>query len=175
MSFNRQDWIKTVANVAPSLAHALGGPLAGAAVKALSDATLGRQDGSVDEVARALQTNSPDVALKIKEAEYKFKMDMERAGVDLERIAADDRNSARDREVSTGDNTPSILAYSVTVGFFATLWYAFGYGMPEHGGEALLIMLGALGTAWAGVISYYFGSSAGSKSKDALLHQSRPA
>jgi len=43
------------------------------------------------------------------------------------------------------------------------------YGLPPTGGEALLMLIGTLGTAWTSVMGFYFGSSAGSKQKtDAL-------
>jgi len=155
--------------VAPTLATALGGPLAGLAAKTLSNVLLGNETGSESDIAKALQNASPDQLAAIKQIDADFKVRMAELEIDLERIAAGDRDSARKREISTGDYTPKVLAAAITIGFFGILFWMFVHGVPKNGNEALLLMLGALQTAFTGVIAYYFGSSAGSKAKtDAL-------
>jgi hypothetical protein len=151
--------------VAPTIATALGGPLAGLAAKTLSTVLLGKEDGSEAEIAKALQGASPDQLAAIKKIDADFKTRMAELEIDLERIVAGDRDSARKREVALGDHTPKILAAAITIGFFGILFWMFVHGVPKNGNEALLLMLGALQTAFTGVIAYYFGSSAGSKAK----------
>jgi hypothetical protein len=155
--------------VAPTLATAMGGPLAGLAVKTLSNVLLGNEEGTEADIAKAMQSATPDQLADIKKIDADFKVRMAELEIDLERISAGDRDSARKREMSVGDHTPKILAGTITLGFFGILFWMFVYGVPKNGNEALLLMLGALQTAFTGVIAYYFGSSAGSKAKNELL------
>lgn len=169
------DWKDVVGAVAPGLATALGGPLAGAAVAALSAQLLGRDDGTQDEVAAAVAAGGPDALLAIRQADMAFATRMRELEIDVERLHQADRADAREREVKTGDHwTPRALAAAVTLGFFGALAWLLINGVPERGGEALLVMLGALGGAWGTIVTYYFGSSAGSARKDQILRD-RPA
>ena len=59
-------------------------------------------------------------------------------------------------------------------GFFSIMIYILIYGLPTTGNEALLLLLGALQTAWGGIIAFYFGSSSGSQKKDAMIYNSTP-
>ena len=163
--------LNLVRTVAPSIASAVGGPLAGMATRAISEALLGKPDGTEAELAEAAARATPEQLLALKQAEQDFAVRMRELDIDLERISQADRASARDREVKTGDWTPRLLAASVTVGFFGVLGYMIQYGLPQQGGEALLVMLGTLGTAWGAIVSYYFGSSAGSREKTNAINQ----
>ena len=163
--------LNLVKTVAPSIATAVGGPLAGMATRAISEALLGKPDATEDELVAAAKSATPEQLLALKQAEQDFVVRMRELDLDLERIANQDRNSAREREVKTGDRTPKVLAAAVTFGFFGVLFWMIAYGLPENGGEAMLVMLGTLGTAWGAIVSYYFGSSAGSREKTQAMNR----
>jgi hypothetical protein len=146
--------------------------MAGMAVKAISGALLGHDGGTQAEIEAALAIASPADLLKLKDIDNQFKLDMESLGVDLEKIAADDRSDARKREIETKDNAPKILATVVVIGFFATL-YTIAFGdIPDKAMQPVNILLGALTALLIQVGNYYFGSSAGSARKTALLGKS---
>lgn len=162
------DWLKSLA---PLLGTALGGPLGGAAASFLAD-KLGLSGKTVQAVSDALQgaSLSPEQVAGIKAAELEFQKFLEANKIRVQELDNADRASARAREGATGDTlTPRLLALGVTIGFFGTLGYLLVQGKPTAGGDAMLVMLGALGGAWTAIISYYFGSSASSAAKTSLL------
>lgn len=162
------DWKDIVGTVAPTIATALGGPLAGLAVGAIGK-IFGIDSATQEQVAQAIAGASPDDLLKLKQAEIDFQKRMAELEVDLVRISAADRDSARQRQIQIKDTTLPILAMSVTGGFFGVLMFMMVQEVPTTSKDVLNIMLGSLGTAWIQVMSYYFGSSQGSAKKDFLL------
>jgi hypothetical protein len=141
------------------------------ATRAISEALLGKPDGTEDELLNAAKSATPEQLLALKQAEQSFVVKMRELDLDLERISNEDRNSARNREIKTGDYTPKLLAAAVTFGFFGVLFWMIANGLPANGGEAMLVMLGTLGTAWGAIVSYYFGSSAGSREKTQAMNR----
>ena len=97
----------------------------------------------------------------------------EAAMMKLQEIDASDRANARQREATTGDKTPKIIAFAVTGGFFGVLLLLAYVEVPNGTKEVLYVMVGSLGTAWTSIINYYFGSSSGSASKQALIDKMR--
>jgi hypothetical protein len=162
------DWKAILATVAPTLATAAGGPLAGVAVQAIAKA-LGLPESTQEAVEQAVAGATPETLLALKQADLEFQKAMRALDIDVLRIDAGDRDSARKMQIETNSRIPGSLAFAVTAGFYGVLLWLLCYGMPPSGGEALLLLLGSLGTAWTGVVAYYFGSSAGSARKDALL------
>ena len=163
------DWKSIVSAVAPMLGTALLGPFGGMAAKAISGALLGKEDASQSEIARAVANATPEQLAALKKVDADFEARMKELDVDLERVNADDRASARQRETATGDYTPKVLAVVVTVGFFALLGSMMFLDVPIQNRQILNIMIGVLGGAWMSVVTYYFGSSAGSKQKNTML------
>ena len=160
-------WIESIA---PTIASCLGGPLAGLAVEAVSKA-IGVDPNQVQDTINSGKLTADQIA-QIQAAEISLKEKAQQMGLNFEELAVQDRKSARDMQTTTKSFIPPLLALIITVGFFGIL-----VGMMTGkvtSSDALMLLLGSLGTAWTGVISFYFGSSASSQNKDQLLHQSTP-
>jgi len=156
------EWLKSVA---PTIATALGGPLAGLAVEAVSKA-IGIDPKDVQSTIESGKLTADQIG-QIKLAEIEMAARAQELGLDFEKLSVEDRKSAREMQSTTKSIIPSVLALSITVGFFGILVGLMTEQFKTS--DALMMMLGSLGTAWTGIIAFYFGSSAGSQAKDQLL------
>jgi hypothetical protein len=152
---------KVISAVAPTIGAALGGPFGAMAGKVLG----GLVGGDEKAVEDAIIAGDPDALAKVRIAEIEFKTRLEELGIERDKLNFDDTANARAREIAVRDRAPAALALFITLGFFGVLAYMLDNEIPKEGRDALLIMLGSLGTAWATVVGYYFGSSAGSARK----------
>ena len=157
------EWLK---QIAPTIATAMGGPLAGMAVSAISKA-IGVEPEKVGDLISNNKLTAEQIA-QVKIAEIELQKQANELGLNFEKLAVDDRKSAREMQATTRSIVPPILAALVTVGFFGILIMML-LGKVDSNNPAILMMLGSLGTAWTGIIAYYFGSSAGSQAKTDLL------
>ena len=165
------DWLKTLA---PTLASALGGPLAGIAVTALGSA-LGWEDSTkekVDDLLKSGQMTGEQIAaVKMAEIELK-KLESER-GFRFSELEFKDRDSARQREMAVKDNTNRVLAYTIVGSFIAMVGATLlGYAKVESVLAGTLV--GYLSAKAEQVLAYYFGSSRSSDTKTELLAKAGP-
>lgn len=162
------DWLK---QIAPTIASALGGPLVGLAYEAISKVlNISPQDAkSIIEDGKL----TSDQIAQIKIAEINLKNTEDSLGLNFESLAVQDRKSARDMQSQTKSIIPAVLSVGITIGFFGILIALMN--KPDLGSsQALMIMLGSLGTAWVSIIAFWFGSTHSGQRKDEMIYNSSP-
>ena len=166
--------IELLKQLAPTVASAFLGPLGGMAVTALGS-ILGLSDATTKGVADAFRDGklSPEQLTQIKALEIDFQAKEKELGFRFAELEFKDRDSARKLQSDTKSITPSILSYCITGGFFGVLTYML-FDPNMLASPPLLIMLGSLGTAWASVVGFWFGTTHNSGQKDILLSNSVP-
>lgn len=171
------DWKALVATIAPWIGTALGGPLGGVAVGAISDA-LGLSDKTEASIKAALSGATPEQMMAIKNADQAFALQMQALGFkqvsDLEAIAAGDRKDARAMQTMTRSHVPELLSFVVTVGYLAILIGMMTGYLKASDNQAMLLMLGSLGTGWGVVMAFWFGTTSDSGRKTEIIAQSTP-
>lgn len=147
--------------VAPVLATAVAGPAGGAAVSWIAD-KLGIPDSTIEGVTEALAGN-PELTLKLKE------LDLEYAKLEVA-----DRDSARQAyaSVATSEYATKLDKAVVPILALGTVALAFGFigvlmvrDVPTDQQQMIIFALGFITSSAGQVLSFYFGSSQGSKDK----------
>ena len=171
------DLLKTfgplLGQVAPTIATALGGPVAGMAIRAISTALLGHENGTTDDLSNALAMATPDQVTALKKIDSDFKVQMKSLDIDLERLSVDDRVSAREMQVNVHSKLVPALAVIIVSSFITVvIGTLMGYSKIDSALAGSLV--GYLSAKAEQVVSFYFGSSNGSQNKDMMLYHSSP-
>jgi predicted phage gp36 major capsid-like protein len=176
-------------SVAPTLASMLGGPLAGVAVTALESA-FGMAPGSgADSITQVVQSGAmtPEVIAQVRARDQEHAEKLKQLDIDVQKLNADretslaqtdanDRASARAREVAVrGATTPALawLVVTASVALGAAIVLGFVTKDPQL---ATLVgtVIGYVFSEAKQVLAYYFGSSASSDRKTELLASPTP-
>lgn len=169
------DWLGLVKGLAPTVASAFGGPLAGMAVTAMGG-IFGISEPTQEKIADALATGkmTPEQIAEIKKLELQLQAQEKELGFKFSELEFKDRDSARQMQIATKSEVPGALAVLITASFFIIL-ILMGQGiLKATENQSMLLMLGALAAAFSQVLAYYFGSSSSSARKTELLAQAPP-
>ena len=147
--------------LAPTVAQAAGGPMAGMAVKMVA-AKLGVPDASADTIEQILQTQ-PEKAVLVQQADGDFKDRIREMEIDLESFKAevDDRKDARAK--FSDDPTPKVFAVISLMGFLAYIFMVTIQPPDANDDGVVNLVLGYLGGLVSGISAYFFGGSNGKK------------
>ena len=156
--------------IVPTIATALGGPLAGVAAGFIAD-KLGVSDKTISNVSDVIQkaTQSPETLLELKKIDTELQKYFAGLEIDVFKLEVADRADARNREVQLKDWVPSVLGISIVTGFFLVLAWIIVKGIPVENENAFMFLLGSLSTMTSSVMGYYFGSTKGSADKTAVM------
>lgn len=151
------DWIKSIL---PTIGGLLGGPLGSAAVTAAADA-LGLSDKSKDAVERALSNGNltAEQMAALKKADSDLQIKLAELGIESERLSQANQADARAMQVATHSWVPSVLACTVTSGFFLILIGLLTGQLKLWESTTLSLLIGSLTGAFTSVLSFYYGAS----------------
>jgi hypothetical protein len=151
--------------------------LIGLAAQQVGHALGTKINPDLNAITAAVAGATPEQLAKLKEQDQQFQLQVQAMGFknaeELEKIAAEDRSSARAREIAIRDAIPSQLAWVMTIGLFSLLGLLVFKPIPVANNELLYVLLGSLATSQAAIIGYYFGSSSGSAAKTELMGKFR--
>lgn len=172
------DWQATLKAIAPTVATAFLGPLGGVAVSAVGN-LLGVSSATQDKIAQVISQGqmTPEQIAQLKKLELEYKAHEEELGFKYEDLAFKDRDSARQANVSGGTQKYlfwlSLLLLACSLG---SEGFVLFQGYPNKIPEIIVgRVLGLFDAVAMLVLSYWYGTTAGSSEKNHLLAQSQPS
>ena len=176
--------IPLVLNIAPEIAKWLFGDTAEIVTAKVADA-VSVVTGTTDQTAAMAKLEASPQAvsdLRVKLAQIAADHDRAAAAAAAAALSAtlSDIASARQQTIDLAKAGSSVawgapvVSLVVLMSFGVALWAILTHALPSGSDSVANVMLGTLGSLSASVVSYWVGSSAGSREKTEMLYHSTP-
>jgi hypothetical protein len=167
------NWLDTLKTLAPTVASALGGPLAGVAVTAIGE-LLGMSEPTQDKIKAAIENGqlTGEQVAGIRQLELKLTAEEKERGFRYVELEFKDRDSARKFNTEGGIQGKlfalSLMLLALTLGVEATVLFN---GIPKSVQDIVAgRVLGLMDSVALMVLAYYYGTSSGSARKTEILN-----
>ena len=166
------NWLDTIKKLAPTVASALGGPLAGIAVTAIGE-LFNIASPTTAKIQEAIENGSltGEQISGIRQLELKLKSEEAERGFKYAELEFKDRDSARNMNIQTGAKTPAVLTWIIVAIVLGLEGMILFNGMPVGVSEIVTgRILGTLDMSLMMVLAFWFGTTYGSGRKTDLLN-----
>ena len=160
------DWIKKLKEYAPDIVTAVltgGATLPQLALKAVADAT-GNEVNTQDDLQRAVESATPEMMLKITQANNQFKIRMRE--LDNEILSSELGDLANARDKHQHHHMPAVICIALTVMVGIGAFFLFTKVIPDANTTLANLLFGALLAKWGDSIAYWVGTTRSSANKD---------
>jgi len=148
-------------SLAPTIASAAGGPMAGMAVK-MAAQKLGMPDATANEIEDLIE-REPEKAVLLKEADKEFKDRIREMEIDLEsfKTEVEDRKDARVK--FSGDLTPKVFCILALILYGAYVMTVTILPHDQNDETIISLVLGQLSGILGTCAAFFYGGSNGKK------------
>ncbi len=148
-------------SLAPTIASAAGGPMAGMAVKMAAE-KLGMPDATANEIEDLIE-REPEKAVLLKEADKDFKDRIREMEIDLEsfKTEVEDRKDARNK--FSGDMTPKLFCILALILYGAYVMTVTILPHDQNDETIISLVLGQLSGILGTCAAFFYGGSNGKK------------
>jgi len=160
------DWLKKLTSYAPDIAAAVlsgGATLPQLAIRAISDATGGVVSNE-EELRTAVEKASPEMMLKVTQANNSFKLRMKE--LDNELVASELGDTQNARSAHKHSRMPAIICIGLSFVVTAITIALIFEPIPVVNNQILTILIGQIVAAWMASIAYWVGTTRSSANKD---------
>jgi|TARA_Y100001937_G_C7098830_1_gene321486 hypothetical protein len=149
-------------SLAPTIASAAGGPMAGMAVK-MAAKKLGLPDTATANEIEDLIEREPDKAVMVREADKDFKNRIREMEIDLEsfKTEVEDRKDARENFAT--DWTPKVFSVLTLLLYGAFVMIVTLMPHDQNDETIISLVLGQLSGILGTAAAFFYGSSSGKK------------